>query len=124
MKIYAPSDIPEIVVTLPSPNLGDVRRREDTVQLKQAMDGSYRTHIQRTGQVTLRWEFSLTRKKALEVLNFYEQYGHLKWRVVWTETYYGYIKLNPASLEMLRRGVTADSFETVGFAFEFETTPQ
>ena len=110
------------VIVLPQPQWGDTERGNHVAIFNRTMDGTCYSIIRTVTSRTYTWTFELPRLKAIEFLDFYEEKNASLWQIERpTDTLTGYVKLNPATLEMLRRGVSATSEEVVSLQMEFET---
>lgn len=104
------------IIRMPEPNMGDGLRPQARVLMKQAMDGSVRTHIKKQDSAReYRFDFELTRLKAIEL---YEWTNLFTGEQIYVERdnehdFIGFLKVNPLSLDMASRGVVANSTETV-----------
>lgn len=119
----APAPLFDVFMALPEPEMRDIERPLQTVQVKQALDGSVRTHIKTTVNRHYSWAFNLTRMKALELVDVYKLYSAAKWEIEKPDftKIIGYMTINPLTLDIIGRGVYCDSFETVIFQMEFES---
>lgn len=126
LLVLAPHPDAEAGIILPTFRFGDTQQKQSEVLTQRTMDGSVRTHVKKQPSAFRQtWVFDLTRLKALEFKAFYDNYAHKKWKVLNTTTndsWIGYIQINPVALEMISRGVIADSTEKVSITVEFETT--
>lgn len=99
-------------IALPEPEFGDKERAVSLTRVDRAMDGTPYTYIQKHPTKRLfTWTYDLPVYKGQEFLVFYERNHAEEWTVQRdreADTLVGYVRINPAALEMLRRGVTHD----------------
>lgn len=120
--ILAPYPASSRVIVLPQPEWGDTEAKTGIATFNRAMDGTCYSTTRNQTTKTFGWFFDLPRLKALEYLSFYSEHHSSLWQIIRpTDTLIGYVKVNPATLEMLRRGVHANSLEVVSLQMEFET---
>ena len=121
LEISAPWPAVTNILFLPSPEMGNTFAGLSNVTHQQSMDGSYWTH-KVTRLRTFNWSFVLTRKKALEFLEFFRFFSASKCQVILPEgdVIVGYFRFNPLSLDSLGRGIIASSYEKQGLQVQFE----
>lgn len=123
-NIAAPFPLFETIIFLPSADLSNTMKIESRVQHHQMMNGDYVTHKQENANArTYQWSFNLTRRKALELKEFFRLYVGELWQVTDHNdiVLIGYLRNGPLLLEMVSRGVIADSTESVPVTLEFES---
>jgi len=120
----APHPASEVVMILPSPEMGDSEQRKHQVQLKRTHNGTNKTHIQANNNRHFTWTFVLTRHKALEFKAWYTLYAGQPCKIITHENVevVGNLVVNPLSLQLVGRGVIADSVEKIVLAIDFEAT--
>lgn len=123
MELHSPWPGPTTVTRLPNPDLANARRLGSSMRLKRSMTGSIVTHIKkRTVSKVHKFQFTLTRYKALEVLEFMRIHLGVTMKLLWgVEVLIGVIKTNPTEIALTQRAIVADSVEATSFSFEFET---
>lgn len=73
--ISAPYPAQRTTTLLPSPTWGDSKASAGTFVSMRAMDGTIYTYVKsRAGKKKLRWDFQLSRNKALELREFFKAY--------------------------------------------------
>jgi len=126
ITIKAPNPDFEMIMFLPSPALGDSERPESKIQTKKSMNDDAIAHItqkQSATAVRYKWEFDLTRFKALELWNFIDAYSAKSWQItLWDDVTIIIVNLliNPFELDVFGRAIHADSDEAVRVTLEFE----
>lgn len=96
MRIEAPYPLLATTLLLPNPREANSVALGSTVEVQRMMDGSVRTYVKRRlGRRKHRWDFLVSVDKAQEVRDFVARYPGAKVRVVWRETIFGYLTLNP-----------------------------
>lgn len=109
---------------LPSPLWGDSSALASTVQTMRTMDGTLYTYVKdRAGRKRLRWDFELSRHKAIELREFINSYVGSKLQVIdhVNVSWFGYLKNNP--FEFTGAGRAGDWWpggETMTVLLEFE----
>ena len=109
---------------LPSPKFGDSNAVAATVQTLRSMNGTLYTYvISREGRRRLKWDFTLSRNKALELREFINSYFGVLMQAtdhnddIWV----GYLKNNPFEFAgASRAGPTWPGEETMTVVLEFE----
>ncbi len=122
--IKAPYPAMRTTLLLPSPKFDDSVALTATVMTMRAMNGTLYTHVKsRSGRKTLRWDFEISRHKALEFREFIDVYCASKLHVtdhnntVWI----GYLKNNPFEFTgQGRAGLNWPGGETMVVSIEFE----
>lgn len=123
LTLQAP--LPGLTTTtvLPSPQFNDAQTLQHRVTLKRAMDGTRYTHVHTTdGRHKLTYQFSLSRRKALEVRAFVQTYYRSQIRLtnhkgeVWRVWFVN----NPFEFEATGRGGTQPGDEAVSVTIECE----
>jgi hypothetical protein len=110
--LLSPSPLIETVTVLPNPNFGDTESTAAELNILRTVDGSRRTYVKTRGSGgstnsrRLRWDFRLTRTKALELLEFYRSYSSVKVAIEDHNgrTWVGNFVNNPLEVQMARRG--------------------
>lgn len=85
-------------LVLPSPEMGNTRGMQSTVQTIRAMDGTLYTYVKnKRGRKVHNWDFIVSREKALEVKAFVDLYISKAIRVIDHEDIarVGFLTLNP-----------------------------
>ena len=119
---------------LPSPAFGNAEGKIQEINFKRAIDGEVRTYVKRgtmpdgKPRSKMTWNFTLTRNKAIELLEFANSYHSSMIRVFdhSGREYHGYIMNNPLEISPTRRGAPAVQGMTRGelceVTIEFEGT--
>lgn len=82
-EIAAPYPALTTTIILKNPYVGDSESIRDAVSTKRAVDGTLYTYVKtKGGRRKLKWEFTLSRNKCLEMENFIIAYFASKVRVV------------------------------------------
>lgn len=102
--LQAPWDLIQTTTMLPNPQLGDLRNKVLSVNIRNAIDGTFysykksnKTYFNNTtfDRYKLIWEFKLHRGKADELKAFVEAYSGQVWRVTdWKERVYRVFLVN------------------------------
>lgn len=105
--LSAPVPLIETTTVLPNPKFGDSEGTTGELNILRTVNGRRRTYVKSKGRRKLRWDFNLSRNKALELLEFYRSYNS---RSIFVEDHngrrwVGWITNNPFEIEMARRGV-------------------
>lgn len=122
--LRAPYPAIQVTTLLPSPAFGDSRALAATVESMRAMDGTLYTTVKtRAGRKRFRWDFTLSRHKAIELREFINSYYGSCIQVIDhnNETWLGYLKSNP--FEFSGDGPAGSSWpgeETMTISIEFE----
>ena len=84
MAVYlsAPHPANTVTVVLPSPEFGDGRAAQQSVQVRRSMLGRVITYVKSSDRYTLTLPFQLTRQKSLELENFVRIYYRATWQVI------------------------------------------
>jgi len=125
--ISAPHPLIQTTTVLPNPLFGDQEASTGSINILRSINGVRRTYVKsRAGRRKFKWDFSLTRNKALELLEFYTSYHS---HIIFIEDHngrkwLGNITNNPFEIEMNKRGLPArQGFavgETCSASMEFE----
>jgi hypothetical protein len=127
-SLVAPIPLLETTTILPNPTFGDSEASTDELNVLRAVDGTRRTYVKSKGRRRLRWDFLLTRNKAIELLEFYRAYhAHQIFIEDHNERrWIGYFINNPLEVEMIGRGLPSLQDWPVGercqASIEFEGT--
>lgn len=120
----APYPAMQTTTLLPSPEWGDSKANTGTVQTMRAVDGTLYTYVKsRNSRMRYRWEFEISRHKALELRAFINSYFNKKMKVTDHDgdTYIGFLKNNP--FEFVGAGRAGEWWpggETMTILLEFE----
>lgn len=126
--LVAPIPLTETTTVLPNPNFGDQEGATGELNILRTVKGGRRTYVISKDRRKLRWDFTLSRNKALELFEFYRSYNaerisiedHNERRWV------GVITNNPFEIQMDRRGLPTRQNWPVGelcaVTIEFEGT--
>lgn len=113
----------QTTTVLPNPAFGDTVGLTSTVKTMRAMDGTLYSHVQtRTGRKRLKWEFTISRNKALELREFIDKYfGSMMQATdhngdVWV----GFLKNNPFEFAGRGRAASWPGGEVMNISIEFE----
>ena len=79
--ISAPYPGTKVTMVLPSPRFDDSVESESRVDVIRSMVGDTYTHVKSNDRYTLRWEFLLSRMKALELREFVRVYRTAEWLI-------------------------------------------
>ena len=115
---------PNTTTLLPSPRWGDSKALTASVQSIRSMNGELYTYVKsRNGRKKLRWEFEISRNKALELREFINSfYGSLIQAIDHDgDSWIGYLRNNP--FEFSGAGRAGDGWpggETMMITLEFE----
>lgn len=128
----APWDLIQTTTMLPDPQLGDLRSKILSVNIRNAINGNFYSYkksnttyvlddnneMQKLDRYRLIWEFKLRRGKADELKAFIETYSGYRWRVVdWMERVYRvYLVNDPVDFTCL----TGDGLHIVRLELEGE----
>lgn len=82
ITVAAPAELPEVLVTLPSPTFGDSRATIVSVSTKRAMDNTLYTYAKNHGRGRLVYDLVLTLPKQLEFQEFVKRFLTSTWRLV------------------------------------------
>lgn len=121
--LRAPYPAPQTTTVLPSPAFGDTVALTSTVKTMRAMDGTLYTHVQeRTGRKRLRWDFQISRNKALELREFIDKYFGSVIQVIDhnNDKWVGFLKNNPFEFTGRGRAPSWPGQETMTVTIEFE----
>lgn len=122
--LRAPYPAVQVTTIMPSPTFGDSRALTATVTTMRAMDGTLYTHVKsRAGRKRFKWDFEISRHKALELREFFNSYYGQCLQVTDhnNETWVGYLKNNP--FEFTGGGHAGSAWpgqETMSVSIEFE----
>ena len=83
MSTFFAAPYPNIKVTsvLPDAELGDGRASESSIQIKRTRTGTVKTYVRSSNRQTLTLQFSLTRMKDLELIQFTQAFHTTDWRI-------------------------------------------
>ena len=84
MSFYmmAPHNLPQTLMELPSPELGDDRKIHGELLLKESLAGGIRTYVRKTTRERMTFTFFLDYPKAMEVKAFFRVYMAETLRVI------------------------------------------
>ena len=107
--LKAPIPLAQTTTILPSPIFGDSEGVTSEVNILRTVTGGRRTYVKSRPRRKLRWDFTLIRNKAIELLEFYRSYNASKIRIEDhnNRAWVGFIINNPFEMEMSRRGLPA-----------------
>lgn len=107
--LQAPIPLAQTTTILPSPGFGDSEGVTGEVSILRTVTGGRRTYVKSRPRRKLRWDFTLTRNKAIELLEFYRSYNAQPIRIEDhnNRAWVGFIINNPFEIEMSRRGLPA-----------------
>lgn len=112
--------IPGLAITLPRPLLGDAEGGLNTISILRTETDETYTYVRRTTARSLKYKFSISRGKALEMRNFVRQ--ALASKITMTnwkgELWYGNLMNNP--FEFTGQGRTSPCGEVWEIDFDFE----
>ncbi len=124
--LTAPVPLIETTTVLPNPTFGDSEASTGSLNILRTMTGRRFVYKKTRGRRKLRWDFRLTRNKAIELLEFYRSYHAKKISIadhnnrIWV----GWITNNPFEIEMSSRGAPSiqgwPTGETCAVSVEFE----
>lgn len=122
--IKGPYPAVHTTTVLPNPLFGDSQALTATVQTMRMMDGTLYTYVKsRAGRKRLRWDFEISRHKAIELREFLDCYQGSLLQVVDHDgvTWIGYLKDNPFEFTgASRAGDWWPGGETMTVILEFE----
>ncbi len=126
--LVAPVPLTETTTVLPNPNFGDQEGATGELNILRTVNGRRRTYVISKERRKLRWDFTLSRNKALELFEFYLSYNaeRISIKDHNERRWVGIITNNPFELQMDRRGVPTRQNWPVGescaVTIEFEGT--
>ena len=125
--IRAPYPAIECITELPQPKLGDGIGLLHTVNRVQSMDGDSHTYVKTTDDRLYSYNFTVTRMKSLELLEFYREYAGKMWKITDHngDVIVGIVLDNPFSFSPSRRavygdGTTDNSEDAIDVNMQFE----
>ena len=118
MKIEAPYPDTKYILSLPNPNLANTQAQISSLTVKRMMNSSIHTYINKRIGKTYKYNFILTRLKALEYLEFMKIFSGVKIRI--NNTIICNILTNPTELEMQQRAVSFGSQEDIDISLSVE----
>ena len=121
--LRAPYPSKQTTTVLPSPVFSDQLALKATVQTARSMNGTLYTYVKsRSGKHKLKWEFALSRNKALELREFINSYFASTIEVTdhLDNTWVGYLKNNPFEFDTNERANGWPGNEVVDVSLEFE----
>jgi len=110
--LQAPYPLLQTTTVLPDPQFSDQESIADTIVQKRAMDGTRYVYVKRrANRRKLRWSFSLTRNKALELRAFIQSYYASKIKVIdhASQAWLGNFTIDPFEYETPERAAPAIS---------------
>lgn len=126
--LTAPVPLIETTTVLPNPKFGDSEGTTGELNILRTVNGRRRTYVKSKGRRKLKWDFNLSRNKALELFEFYRAYNSQSIFVQDhnNRRWVGFIVNNPFEIEMSRRGAPTRQDWPVGeicqVTLEFEGT--
>lgn len=126
--LVAPNPLIETTTKLPNPNFGDQEGATGELNILRTVNGRRRTYIISKDRRKLRWDFTLSRNKALELFEFYRSYNAERITIKDhnNRQWVGIITNNPFEIQMDRRGLPTRQNWPVGelcaVTIEFEGT--
>ena len=73
--LVAPIPLTETTTVLPNPNFGDQEGATGELNILRTVKGRRRTYVISKDRRKLRWDFTLSRNKAIELFEFYRSYN-------------------------------------------------
>ena len=122
--LRAPYPAIQTTTVMPSPNWGDTTSLAATVQSMRGTDGTLYTYVKsRSGRKRVKWDFELSRHKAIELREFINAYYGSAIQAVDHDdvSWVGYLKNNP--FEFTGAGHAGSWWpggETMNVTLEFE----
>lgn len=80
ISFMAPHKLPQTLIVLPNPALGNTMGTNNSVIVKEFMDGSIKTYVRRTNRQIFDFSFELTAEKDEELRRFVQAYVAEDWR--------------------------------------------
>jgi len=127
--IAAPYPALQTTILLKNPNVGDAESILDSVSTQRAVDGTLYTYIKtKNGRRKLKWDFTLSRNKCIELEGFINSYFASQVRVVDHNgrIWLGYFTSNPFDFTGKERAGPAlqnwPTAENYSFSIEFQGT--
>lgn len=123
-SIFSPHPAASGAIILDNPELRDSEKKLETLIVRQTMSGNTYTQIKRLPNSNLFvWNFTLQRTKALELLDFFEEFSASLCLVTdhHVNTHIGYFKTNPLQLNMAYRAADCLDNDAVRVTLEFES---
>ncbi len=103
--LQAPWDLIQTTIKLPSPNLGNLKNRVLSVNIRNSISGVIYSYVKTNPRVKLSWDFYLDFDKAHELQLFVETYNDIEWRVTtWEEEVFKAILINDPDFSRVARG--------------------
>ncbi len=122
-RLEGPYPLLKTTVLLPSPQIGNNRALQSTVQTMRSVDGTLRTYIKpKRGRRAFTWDFLVAKDKALEVKEFIRLYAGsmLKATDHNSDVYVGWMVLNPIELAGEGRAASWPGGEAYKLSIRFE----
>jgi hypothetical protein len=125
-RMEAPYPMLQTFTVMPDPQFSDQEGNLNTVSRLTAMDGTCYTYVKRRTRRKMRWNFKLSRNKALEVRAFFMSYFASRIRITdhRNRIRLGYFTSNPFEFEIQSRAAPVITpmprGETVSIDIEFE----
>jgi hypothetical protein len=122
INISAPANAPESTILLPNPEWSDTITLPVEIRLKVMNDGTVYSYRSANTGTSYKWQFRLTRNKALELKDFVKLHTDVIWRVIGFGVNGLFIlTTNPFTLSNVARGSTPISSETTEVEIELAT---
>lgn len=121
--IQAPYPLMQTALVMPSPRRGNTRKLAATVETLRAMDGTLYTYVKgKRNRKVHKWDFTGTKDKAREAVQFVREYSGGLVRVTDHEgsTILGYITVNPLEIEGQGRAGGFPSNEVYNWSISIE----
>lgn len=121
--LRAPYPALNTTTLLPSPSFGDQVNLKATVKTLRTMDGTLHTYITcRDAKHKLKWDFKLSKNKALELREFIKAYNSSVIHITDHENnvWVGYLKNNPFEFTSQSRAGGWPGEELIQVTLEFE----
>lgn len=121
--LKAPYPAVRTTTVLPSPKFDDSVALKAVVKTMRAMDGTLYTHVRSSGnKKSVKWDFEISRNKALELREFIDKYNTSKIQAIDHNnvTWVGFLKNNPFEFTGAGRAGGWPGGETMTITLEFE----
>lgn len=122
-RLAAPYPALSTTTILPSPVWGDTKATTGTVTTMRSVDGTLYTYVKsRNGRKRFRWDFEISRNKALELRAFISSYFSKPMRITDHDgdSFIGYLINNPFELGGVSRAKGWPGNESMSISLEFE----
>jgi hypothetical protein len=121
-QLRAPYPAISTTLLLPSPLFGDSNALKSHVISLRSMNGTLYTYVRKLGKRKLKWDFEVSRDKALEIQAFMEAFYDIKIQVIDhnDDKWVGYLKNNPFEFVGGGKALPWPGNETMTILIEFE----